>query len=352
MRRSRAFVALWVAVGAVLAAAVAVPALLLTGASSDAGAGLPGVKAATPATTVAPGIAPALPAHGAYTGAYVQPTDYSQHGRIAALRAFQGQLGRRLDIVHQYLRWDAPFPTPSERAMMRQGSTLLLSWNGGDTRAIAAGRYDRVIRQRARVIRATHKPVFLEWRWEMNRTALESEIHSPHDYVAAWDHIRSIFTRLHVRNVAWVWCPSVHGFGSTMDATRPAAAFYPGNSEVDWICADVYPPGAAYYSFAELAQPFLAWASHIHKPVMIGEYGAPRSYGPQQRAQWLRAAAQTVREDSQIKALVYFDGDPLGNSSVKEYALDAGSAPFTAFRTIASEPYFNPERLRVRGRAG
>ena len=119
MRRSRAFVALWVAVGAVLAAAVAVPALLLTGASSDAGAGLPGVKAATPATTVAPGIAPALPAHGAYTGAYVQPTDYSQHGRIAALRAFQGQLGRRLDIVHQYLRWDAPFPTPSERAMMR-----------------------------------------------------------------------------------------------------------------------------------------------------------------------------------------------------------------------------------------
>jgi hypothetical protein len=352
MRRSHTFVAVWVTAGVVVAGVVAVAALLLTSASSGAGAGLSGVRAASPATTVAPGIAPSIPAHGAYTGAYVQPADYSQHGRIAALHTFQGRLGRRLDIVHQYLQWDAPFPTPSERAMMRQGSTLLLSWAGADTRAIAAGRYDRLIRQRARAIRATHKPVFLEWRWEMNRTALESEIHSPHDYVAAWDHIRSIFTRLHVRNVAWVWCPSSRGFGSNVYASRPAPPFYPGNSEVDWVCADVYPRGAAYFSFAELAQPFLAWASHIHKPIMIGEYGAPRIYGPQQRAQWLRAAAQTVREDPQIKGIVYFDGDPLGNTSVMEYALDAGSAPFAAFRAVADAPYFNPGRLPVRGHAG
>jgi hypothetical protein len=351
MRRSRAFVAAWVTAGAVVAGAVAVTAALVL-TSTSSGAGLSGIKAATPATTVAPGIAPAVSAHGAYIGAYVQPADYSQPGRIAALRAFQSELGRRLDIVHQYVRWDAPFPTPSESAMMRQGSTLLLSWAGADTRSIATGQYDRLIRQRARAIKATHRPVFLEWRWEMNRIALESEIHSPHDFVAAWDHIRSIFTRLRVRNVAWVWCPSSHGFGQVSRWVRPSASFYPGNSEVDWLCADVYPLGGEYRSFASLVRPFLAWASHINKPILIGEYGAPRTYTPQQRAQWLRGVAQTAREDSQIKGLVYFDGDPPGNLTVMQYALDAGSAPFTAFRAIADEPYFNPERSRVRERAG
>lgn len=355
MRRSRAFVAAWVTAGAVVAGAVAVTlALVLTSASSGAGAGLSGIKAATPATTVAPGVAPSIPPHGAYTGAYVQPPDYSQDGRLAALRTFQGQIGRRLDIVHVYLRLGEPFPTASERAAMNQGSTLLVSWAGADTRAVAAGTYDRMIRQQARAIKATHKPVFLEWRWEMNRPALVGLVHSPRDYKAAWDHVRSIFTHLHVRNVAWVWCPSSKGFGKAVyvGRSRSAAPFYPGNSEVDWLCADVYQGTTSYTPFSDLVKPFLAWASHIHKPILIGEYGAPRIYTPQQRAQWLRAAAQTAREDPQIKGLVYFDGDPAGNISLMEYALDAGSAPFAAFRAIADNPYFNPERLRVRGGAG
>jgi hypothetical protein len=39
-----------------------------------------------------------------------------------------------------------------------------------------------------------------------------------------------------VQNAAWVWCPTANGF-----ADGQAAAFYPGNNEVDWICADAYP---------------------------------------------------------------------------------------------------------------
>lgn len=346
----------WVAVAALAAvAAVAAFTVLKKPAAHPAVAAsppgqLPAAAAIpSPATTVNPAVAPSMPAHGAYVGAYIQPSQYSESAKVAAMQAFQRAAGRRLDIVHSYLKWQVPFPTPAQQAILDQGSTLLLSWAGDDTRVIASGADDAWIRRQARAIKAAGKPIFLEWRWEMNRPGLHSTVHSPAAYVAAWDHIRSIFTQQRVRNVAWVWCPSIRGFGN-VPGYLSAPPYYPGNNEVDWVCADAYPTG--YNSFASIIQPFLAWAAHVAKPVMIGEFGVPRSYGPQRRAAWLAAAAQTVRADPQVKAVVYFDGDPPGAIYSRQYGLNPGSAPMAAFRRLTGETYFNPDRLPVAGRPG
>jgi len=282
--------------------------------------------------TVNPSTAPVPPPHGAYFGARVRPPVYTEPAEIAAVDRLQGQIGRRLDIVHVYHLWQDPFPNSSDLAFVRQGSLLLLSWSGTDTRVITSGAYDNMIRQRARAIKAVGKRIFLEWRWEMDRPGLQAEIHSPADYIAAWDHIRRIFAQEHVDNVAWVWCPTARGF-----ATGTAAAYYPGDNEVNWICADAYPGPGPYRSFATIVQPFLDWASHHRKPIMIGEYGVPYAYGPEERAAWLWDAARTVQEHVQIKALVYFDAN-----AKRAYALEAGSPALQAFRGIAHDPYFNP----------
>jgi hypothetical protein len=70
---------------------------------------------------------------------------------------------------------------------------------------------------------------------------------------------------------------------------------------------------------------------------MIGEYGAPDTYGPLRRARWLWGAARTVQDNRQVKALVYFDAN-----AKHAYALGAGSPALRAFRGIAHIPYFNP----------
>jgi hypothetical protein len=289
-------------------------------------------SSAAPASASTPSEGPLAPAHGAYFGARVRGTAYTDSAEIAAVDGLQHDIGRPLSIVHVYHLWEDPFPSTSDLAFLRQGSTLLLSWSGTDTRAIAAGTYDRMIRQRALAIKAVGKRIFLEWRWEMDRPGLRSQIHSPANYIAAWDHIRSIFAQEHVTNMGWVWCPTARGF-----ATGQAAAYYPGNNQVDWVCADVYPGYGPYRSFATVAAPFLAWAARYRKPIMIGEYGVPNTYGPQQRAQWLLNAAQTVQDHPQIKALVYFDAN-----AKRAYALDAGSPALEAFRRIGSFQYFNP----------
>ena len=286
-------------------------------------------------TTTSPSQAPSPPAHGAYFGAWVGPDVFTQANEIKAVDTLQQQIGRNLNVVHTYLKWQAPFPTASDTAFIAQGSTLLISWAGTDTAEITSGGDDAWIRTRAAQIKALGKPVFLEWRWEMDRPNLRSQVRSGANFVAAWDHIRAIFTTVGVRNAAWVWCPTGEGFNNGR-----AAAFYPGDDEVDWICVDAYPYGSNV-SFASTVDPFLTWASNHDKPVMIGEYGVPESDSGEQRAQWLQAMAKVVQADQQIKALLYFDADSPGQIA---YALQ-GSA-LSAFRLIARQPYFNPAGAR------
>ena len=313
---------------AAVVAIVVVVVVVLNGSSQMTGEPVITVPRNTgpvPSGTVNPKTAPTPPAHGVYFGARIDPAIPTQVNDIAAVSALQQQIGRRLDIVHVYLKWQAPFPRLSDLTFMRQGAMLLLSWAGTDTQAIISGHYDSFIRQRAREIKATGRKIFLEWRWEMDRPNLRDEEHSPADYIAAWDHIRSIFIQEHVNNVAWVWCPTARGF-----AEGDAAAFYPGSKEVDWVCVDAYPGVGPYRSFATIMQPFLKWAAHHPKPIMVGEYGVPQTYSPQQRAQWLSAAAQTVKQNPQIKALVYYD-----SNVQQDYSLDSGSQANTGdFRRL------------------
>jgi len=306
--------------------------------ASGSAAGSPGVPVSG---VVDPALAPAPPASGAYFGAWVGPDVFTQANEVSAVQDLQNRLGRKLSIVHTYLPWQAPFPSSSALTFLSQGSMLLISWAGTDTSQVASGADDSWIRTRARQIKALGKPVFLEWRWEMDRPNLRSQVHSGAEYVAAWDHIRAVFAAVGVQNAAWVWCPTANGF-----ADGQAAAFYPGNNEVDWICADAYPAYGSTASFASTVTAFLGWASHYAKPVMIGEFGVPESDGAGQRAQWLRAAGRVVLADRQIKALLYFDANPAGQGPQGRYSLAGDAAALAAFRAIAAQPYFNPAVTR------
>jgi hypothetical protein len=331
------------------AAVLAVVAVLVLAAgvfeivrlSSSAASAPPGTA---PSTQVA-SAAPAIPRRGAYFGAWVRDGAFTQSNQILALKSLQDSVGRRLAIVHTYLTWQGVFPTQSDLAALDQGSMLLLSWTGAGSAGVAAGQDDSVIRERAEEIKATGKPIFLEWRWEMNRPNLRSVVGTPAQFIAAWKHVRAIFAEEQVDNVAWVWCPTAQGF----DAGGNAAAYYPGNSEVDWICADVYPGPGPFTTFSNTAGPFLSWASRIHKPVMIGEFGVPERYGSQLRAQWLEGAARTARSLTQIKAMVYFDSDPTGAAPGDSMFLSYGTLPMREFQQIAEEPYFNPPGLPAPG---
>jgi len=277
-----------------------------------------------------------VPVSGAYLGAYVNPGVYSPAATIGAVQSFERLLGRPLDLVHVYHPWLSPFPDAADKYFVRQRKVLLLTWGGdADTRQIIAGRYDALIRARARAVKRLGRPIMLEYRHEMDRPNLQRVVHGPADYIAAWDHIRSIFTAVGADNVNWVWCPTAWGF-----ADGRAQQFYPGDNEVDWICADAYAVSPSQ-PLSSAAGAFLSWAAQHPKPVIIGEFAVDGT--PGQWAGWLAEAAQLVRKDQQIKAFAYFDGNGL-DSQGRPFAYSLGNNPaaISEFSRLLAQPYFRP----------
>lgn len=311
-------------------------AMLLVGCTS--GQSAPGAGTAVPEVPLqAPSVGPAMPAHGAFFGAWVAPDGLAtQPAQAASVADFEQRIGRPLAFVHVFRRFDDPFPRPLDLQYLRDGRDLLLSWNSIDTRVIASGQEDAQIRTMASAVKSLGYPIWLRFRWEMNRRNLQAMVWSPEDYVAAWKHVRSVFAEEDATNAAWVWCPLAAGFDET-----DAAAYYPGDDQVDWLCADVYPDQDR--SFADVIAPFMAWAKGHPQPVMIGEFGVSDRQQVD-RATWLSDAFDYVESQPRIKALAYFEGysDALPDDpAVREnFKLAAGSAELAAVREAVNRPYF------------
>ncbi|OLE21142.1 MAG: endoglucanase [Actinobacteria bacterium 13_1_20CM_3_71_11] len=275
------------------------------------------------------------PAAGVLLGAWVKPSVFTQPARIDAVSAFESALGRRLDIVNTYRRFDEPFPTLSDKAFAQSGRILMLSWAIDDTRVITSGTQDPAVHAWARRIRDFGHPILLRFRWEMDRPNLQAAMWSPEDYIDAWKHVRDIFAAEHTTNVSWTWCPTVEGF-----AGGYAQAFYPGDEDVDWTCVDAY-AGRQLRPFGELLRPFLTWAADHPKPIIIGEFGVSAAWGSAGRAKWLADAATVIEHNPQIKAVSYFNSNPDGNRPDQQFLLSDDPPALAAFSTIARSGYFN-----------
>lgn len=299
--------------------------------------------AVTPAPPVGEATSVPLPPAGSYVGAWVKPEKNTEQGRIQAVLDFEQKTGRPLDVVHHYHTWDDFFPSEFDRYFAkRANTTLLLSWASADTREIAAGDFDRMIRLRAKDLKALKAPVLMQWRWEMDRPNLESIVHEPEDYIAAWKRIRSLFHEEGAQNVDWVWCPLSEGF-----ADGRAQRYYPGDDQVDWLCADSYTVEPTEPLETGLT-PFFDWARSKDKPIMIGEFGT-QTGGPGARASWIADVGRMARRHPQVKALLYFDSNVDRDGRKRDWSLQSHPEDVAAYGRLMKEPYFNPRKVRTRG---
>jgi hypothetical protein len=315
---------------ATLAAAVVVLAVAVAVAFR---AGRASAPSPAPQPITRPGLPP-VPTDGAYLGLWhkVAPTDppaVQQAGFLAA----EERAGRPMAIAHFFYDFDKPFPTDNERWAIGSGHSLLISWNGRDTAGIAAGAYDDLIRSRARAVKALGVPVFLRWLWEMDGQGKADRAGTPRMYIAAWRHLRAVFATEGADAVAWVWCPNAAAFD-----TGRAAAWYPGDDAVDWLCADGYnfaTPALPWVSFEHLYRHFVAWGVKRGKPLMVGEVGTVERR-PGEKAAWLAAIPRTLqRTFPAIRAVVYFDEERDG----WDWRIRSSPSAVDGFRTFAGDAW-------------
>ncbi|HEX7149177.1 MAG TPA: hypothetical protein VF512_16830, partial [Actinomycetota bacterium] len=255
-------------------------------------------------------------------------------------KGWEGQMGRKFDIVHVYHQWNQSFPTPDERALAAEGRLLLINWKSpGSWPAVANGSQDAQINATATRLKGFGKKVFLAFHHEP-----ENDIPGagqPADYARAFRHVVDVFNRVGADNVVFVW--NMMGFVGGNADIYPT--LYPGDAYVDWIAYDPYnwygcKAGHKYRSFAQITKPFYDWtAAHAPgKPLMLAEYGLrEQPAGAPSKAEWLRdSLVQLKTTRTRIKALVYFN-----NLHTCDWRITSSSSSVAAYRDIGRDGFLN-----------
>lgn len=250
-------------------------------------------------------------------GAWAQPRN--GHGRtqqMAAVTDLESLLGHKLAIDHFYVPRLAPVSTWDWRLQwdLQQSRTPMVSLGfGADTRRVAAGDFDPILRSYAEAIRAEHGTVLIRYAYEMDGVKNVSWVHSGPDFIAAWRHVHQLFQGTPVQ---WVWSPNAPAFAGKNGGVQQ---YWPGDDVVDWVAADGYNfftcegSRREWRTFEEIFDPFLAWGSEKSKPLMVAEFGSLQDPdNPQRQKQWLENAMAQASRHPQLRALVYFNSDGQG----------------------------------------
>jgi hypothetical protein len=326
---------LWRFIPAILAGAV----ILLPPASASS-AGRADTRGLAPMTNMSGKL---VPRTGLLLGAYVDPDDAwrGNDDVFAKVDAFEALIGRPLAIDLHYYDWADVFPSGLEQWDLAGGRIPLISWRGTRLDAINSGRYDSLIRARARSVKSLGGPVFVRWGWEMNgnwfaHAGALNMPDGPAKFVAAWRRIHRIFDGAGANNVVWVWCPNAQ---STPDEEwNQWGRYYPGDAFVDWVAIDGYNWGttqswSTWQNLADIVRPFYRdYAGR--KPIMISETSSAEAGGD--KAAWIRNAQTTlIRDFPKVKAMLWFEV-----AKEADWRVESSAASLAAFRSLAQDSHF------------
>lgn len=248
---------------------------------------------------------------------------------FAEVAKFNALAGKPVNVYSTYRSffWDANFPTDEGNKVTASGATYMVTWepwepNGNAVqpkyalKTIIAGTYDNLIRNWATQIKAWNKPLLLRFAHEMNGDWYpwgKTNGNKSAEYGLAWNHVRSIFDQVGVKNVTWVWCPNVD-FDTSI--------YYPGTSTVDMIALDGYNWDTA--SPEQVFGPTLDVLKSYQKPIFIGETGCPEYSG---KAKWITDFFAMMKKRGLV-GFVWFQYNKEQN-----WRIDSSTAAQNAFKT-------------------
>jgi hypothetical protein len=242
-----------------------------------------------------------------------------------SLAKVAGSLGRKLAIVRTYYRVGEAFPTPADRTLMENGSTLLVSLDtapgwGPRYSSIAGGRHDGVIiaflkAMNHAAVKYHLGAIYFSFEHEPDLLS-HLELGNPAQFVRAWDHIHQLAAAAHLNwndggRLHWVLILLHNTYASSV------SLFWPGTGEVDIVAADGYnsyacqaakygPAGVSDPTPAELFDPVVHFAGLHGLPVFISEWGGDSS-PPRAQSRFIREMGVYLAGTPQIAAAMYWN---------------------------------------------
>jgi hypothetical protein len=306
--------------------------------------------------------------HPIYWGAYAGGAQYGLADapwNLTSATTFATHAGKRLSMLEWGQDWYdtngtasrptlQPFPTALLNSVVRAGYLPVISW-GSDQAAtpapqpqfqlarITSGAFDSYLETWAKAAAAWGHTLYLRFDWEMNfPSAPYSELNDgnrPGDFVAMWRHVHDIFVRAGATNVKWVWCPH-----ASTPSSQPLAQLFPGDKYVDWVGLDGYNWGSTpnvgddggWRTFDQIFAASLEQLAQLapSKPVMIGEMASTERGGS--KAAWITNAFATIRDDTAIGAVIWFNK----SADHMDWPIESSPAARAAFAAAIAAPLF------------
>ena len=229
-------------------------------------------------------------------------------GSLAPVQRFAASVGKKPNLIGQYVAWNTPFPAATVARAWGYGALSYLAWEPytASVQSIADGHSDAYITQFAKAVRALNDPIALSFGHEMNGNWYPwGTTHTtPAEFVAAWRRIHNLFAQAGASNVIWVWNPN-DIFPVPQVQLKP---YYPGNAYVDWIGVTGYFATTGPATYAELYAPTIAEVrGFTSKPVIIAETSIET--GPNEVLSARQLILRTVMAHPRILGLIWFDYD-------------------------------------------
>jgi mannan endo-1,4-beta-mannosidase len=263
------------------------------------------------------------PSHAAYLGVYEAGTPAS----YLPVATFAQAAGRQPNLVGYFSGWAEPFDVAFADTVRSHGSTpfVQIDPTGASVAAIAAGDYDDYLRSYAQAVRAFGKSVVIGFGHEMNAPWYSWGYGhvAPATFVAAWQHLVTLFHQEGADNVTWLWTVQADSKG-----TGPIASWWPGSAYVTWVGIDGF-----YYSPSDtFTSVFGATITQVHnltgKPVLMSETGvgpAANQFGSILRLFRGVAGAKTL-------GLVWFDIAQHDGPYHQDWRIEDNALAQSAFR--------------------
>ena len=276
---------------------------------------------------------PAYAGRGAYWGTSVEPEPGQSN--LQAIRSLESEIGRKFHIVRLYRPMDnADLDNDLADLMRARGNPVYLNVSSeiGKTcvpwKAVANGRYNRVLHRVARGVRHYRRRVYFSWNHEMQNTCNTG---TPRQYRASYHRVHHIFRREHVRNAVWVWTPAAGNFNHDPAGLR---RYLP--RRYDLIGVDGYNRANPWRSATEIFSAAHRFAAKRGKRLFIGEVGNQEDPSDaSHKAKWISNAAALFKRWN-VGVVIWTNSPP----SEGTYRADSSSAALAAYRAAGDMRYY------------
>jgi TAT (twin-arginine translocation) pathway-exported protein len=270
---------------------------------------------------------------------------------IEATAAMERLIGRKLDVTRHYMSWDRDFPNTQIKESGRTGHIPLISWeaqrrNGTYVKwaDIAAGRFDTLLKERAREMKAWGHRAYFVFNHEPEN---DTNSGNASQFKAAYNHARHVFDSVGARNLRWV-CTLMRG---TYEGSHGGAgAWIPSGAQA--LGVDGYNRGrcnadTGWQSFSSIFGPARNYAKNHSKKLVIQEWGCVEPSacggisGTATKADWIRNAVATIKSWPQVEAVIYTHARADFGGKTFSYRVDTSTGSLRQYGAAGNLAYFS-----------